>query len=172
MLVARQTRAGPCLRLTTARATRGDASAARIRGASIGGVGVALPATVRTNAAIAERLGVDEGWIVARTGVRERRVAAEGEGVAELSCRWPATRALAAAGADADEIDLVLVATMSHDHLSPAAAPLVAELLGARNAGAIDVDAACCGLRLGDGPSAPRRSKAVARDRCSSSAPT
>jgi len=118
---------------------------ARTRGASIGGVGVALPTTVRTNAEIAERLEVDEEWIVARTGVLERRVAAAGEGVAELGAA-AAARSLQAAGVDAEEIDLLLVATMSHDHLSPAAAPLVAETLGARKAGAIDLNAACAGF--------------------------
>ncbi len=131
--------------LATARPTEAIASSTRIRGASIGGVGVALPAAVRTNASIAERLGVDEEWIVARTGVRERRVAGDGEGVAELGAA-AAARSLWAAAADADEIDLVLLATMSHDHLSPAAAPLVAEMIGARNAGAIDLNAACAGF--------------------------
>lgn len=114
-------------------------------GAAIGGVGVALPATVKTNAPIAARLGVDEDWIVARTGVRERRVASADQGVVDLAA-IAAARSLEAAAVAAADIDLVLVATMSHDQLSPAAAPLVAERIGARRAGAIDLDAACAGF--------------------------
>ena len=114
-------------------------------GAAIGGVGVALPATVKTNAPIAARLGVGEEWIVARTGVRERRVASADQGVVDLAA-IAAARSLEAAAVAAADIDLVLVATMSHDQLSPAAAPLVAERIGARRAGAIDLDAACAGF--------------------------
>lgn len=114
-------------------------------GVAIGAVGVAVPSEVRTNEPIAARLGVDEDWIVARTGVRERRIAAAGEGVVDLAAA-AASRSLEAAAVDPGAVDLVLVATMSHDQLSPAAAPLVADRIGATRAGAIDLDAACAGF--------------------------
>lgn len=114
-------------------------------GVAIGAVGVALPNAIRTNEPIAARLGVDEDWIVARTGVRERRIAAADEGVVDLAVAAGAD-SLAVAAIDPSAVDLVLVATMSHDQLSPAAAPLVADRLGASRAGAIDLDAACAGF--------------------------
>ncbi len=111
-------------------------------GAAVAGIGVAVPERAVGNAPIAARLGVTEEWIVARTGVRERRVAAEGEGVVELAAE-AGRRALAAAELEPAAIDLVLVATMSHDHLTPSAAALVADRIGATAAGAVDVGAAC-----------------------------
>ncbi len=117
----------------------------RRAGAVVGSVGVALPPTVLANAPIAERLGVDEEWIVARTGVRSRRVAAAGETLVDYAAE-AARRALAGAGLDPAEVDLVLVATMTHEQLSPTAAPLVATRIGAAGAAAIDVGAACSGF--------------------------
>ena len=119
-----------------------------VPGAAIGAVGIALPAHVRRNAGIAARLGVAEEWIVARTGVRERRVAAPGEDVVTLASE-AARRSLAAAGLDAAGLDLVLLATISHEQLMPAAAPLVAERIGAHSAGALDLNAACSGFVSG-----------------------
>jgi 3-oxoacyl-[acyl-carrier-protein] synthase-3 len=115
------------------------------RGARVGAVGVAVPAAVVTNAPIAERLGVSERWIVTRTGVRERRIAAADERLPELAAA-AGRRALAGAGLEPAELDLVLVATMSHDHLTPHAAPLVAAALGAGRAGALDLNSACSGF--------------------------
>ncbi len=115
-----------------------------IRPAGILGTGHHLPAEVVTNATVAERLGVDEKWIVKRTGVKARRRAAEGERMTDLAVA-AARVAMGDAGVDAGEIDLVLVATMSQDDLCPNAAPVVAEALGATRAGAIDVGAACTG---------------------------
>jgi 3-oxoacyl-[acyl-carrier-protein] synthase-3 len=119
--------------------------AATTRSAAVGSVGVAVPEAVVANAEVAGRLGVSEDWIVARTGVRERRVAPPEATLAEYAAEAGA-RALAAAGASAEELDLVLVATMSHESLSPNAAPLVAARLGATRAGAMDVGAACSGF--------------------------
>jgi 3-oxoacyl-[acyl-carrier-protein] synthase-3 len=112
---------------------------------AVDAVGIAVPESVLANATVAQRLGVAEDWIVSRTGVRERRVAGPGETVASLAAR-AGERALAAAGADAAEVDLVLVATMTNENLSPSAAPLVATRVGAVHAGAIDVNAACSGF--------------------------
>ena len=117
----------------------------RVREASVGAVGVAVPSRVVDNATVAARLDVTEDWIVARTGVRQRRVADAGTQLADLAAE-AASRALAAGGVEPDEVDLVLVATMSHESLSPNAAPLVAARIGATRAGAMDVGAACSGF--------------------------
>lgn len=114
-------------------------------GSEIAGLGIALPETVVSNATIAARLGVEEDWIVRRMGVRERRLAAPGEHLAGYAAE-AGRRALAGAGLAAAELDLVLVATISNDELTPAAAPRVAAALGAEGAAAIDVNAACTGF--------------------------
>jgi 3-oxoacyl-[acyl-carrier-protein] synthase III len=116
-----------------------------LRPAAIGGVAVSVPATVVGNEPIAERLGIDPGWIVARTGVRERRVLAEDETLLSLASD-AAEGALADAGVAPSQIDQVLVATMSHDRLTPSLAPLVADRIGALEAGAFDLNAACTGF--------------------------
>jgi 3-oxoacyl-[acyl-carrier-protein] synthase III len=123
-----------------------DGSAAPgLRGAAVAGVGIAVPPQAVSNASIAARLDVSEDWIVARTGVRERRIASEGEQLADYATE-AASRALAVAGVEASEVDLVLVATMTHEFLTPSAAPLVAARIGAASAGAIDIGAACTGF--------------------------
>lgn len=114
-------------------------------GAAIAGLGVAVPERAVGNGPIAARLGIDEDWIVQRTGIRERRIAGEGERLFELAAR-AAERALAAAGTEAAELDLILVATTSNDELMPGASPRVAAAIGAERAGAIDVNAACTGF--------------------------
>jgi 3-oxoacyl-[acyl-carrier-protein] synthase III len=120
-------------------------SAPLLRGAVVSGVGTVVPPTVVTNQPIAARLGVSERWIVGRTGVRERRIAGPEERLADYAAE-AASRSLAAAGVEAAEVDLVLVATMSHEQLTPSAAALVAARIGALGAGAIDVGAACSGF--------------------------
>ena len=116
------------------------------------------------NAEIAERAGVSEDWIVARTGVRERRHVGEGERLDGLAAD-AGRRALADAGLEPGELDLVLVATMSPDELSPNAAPLVAHELGATRAGALDVGAACRASSARSGSRPPRSSQAAASAR-------
>jgi len=116
--------------------------------AAAAGLGVALPGRAVTSEAVAARLGVDAGWIVQRTGIRERRVAGPGERLSALAAR-AARAALADAGADPAEVDLVLVATTTADEITPAAAPLVAHAVGALGAGAVDVGAACTGFVAG-----------------------
>jgi 3-oxoacyl-[acyl-carrier-protein] synthase III len=124
------------------------------RTARIVGLGHKLPDRVVPNGPIAERIGVDSEWIVRRTGIRERRYAAPEERTSELATA-AARRALQDAGLKPSDIDLVLVATMTPDELTPNTAPLVAHALGAERAGAIDVGAACTGwlsgLQLGAG---------------------
>ena len=111
------------------------------------GLGAALPDTVVTTQAIAQRLGVEPEWIVSRTGIEERRAAAPGERLEHLAAR-AASAALEEAGVTAADLDLVLVATCSPDELVAPAAAQVAHALGASCA-AIDVGAACTGFLSG-----------------------
>jgi 3-oxoacyl-[acyl-carrier-protein] synthase-3 len=129
--------------LATPRAAA-DGRATR-RGAAIASLAMAVPPEAVGNAPIADRLGISERWIVERTGVVERRIAADGERLATYAAE-AGSAALADAGVDAGELDLVLVATMSHEQLTPHAAALVTELIGATRAGAIDLNAACTGF--------------------------
>jgi 3-oxoacyl-[acyl-carrier-protein] synthase-3 len=114
-------------------------------GASMIGVGIALPSTVVPNSVLSERLGIDAEWIVKRTGIEERRSAQPGERLYEFAAAAGA-EALAEAGVDAAEVDLIVLATTSNEDLMPAAAPRVAAVLGAVNAASYDVNAACTGF--------------------------
>jgi 3-oxoacyl-[acyl-carrier-protein] synthase-3 len=110
--------------------------------AAILSVATDLPPERLTSAELAEQLGVTEEWIVNRTGIRERRRARPDERMSDYATRAGA-RALEAAGVDAANLDLVIVATLSQDELTPNTAPIVAHNLGATRAGAFDVGAAC-----------------------------
>jgi 3-oxoacyl-[acyl-carrier-protein] synthase-3 len=116
-----------------------------VAGAAIGAAGMAVPEQVIENAVIAERLGVEPQWIVKRTGISRRHVLAPGERLIDIAAKAGGA-ALARAELDPGDLDLVLVATTSKDHVTPDAAPLVAAELGARRAGAFDVGAACTGF--------------------------
>jgi len=138
----------PELAETTAATTRSrveERAAAAPRGTAVASLAMAAPPDVVGNGPIAERLGIAEEWIVERTGVEERRIAAPGERLAAYASEAGAG-AVEAAGIDAAELDLVLVATISHEQLTPHAAALVAEQIGASRAGALDVNAACTGF--------------------------
>jgi 3-oxoacyl-[acyl-carrier-protein] synthase-3 len=127
------------------RSLRGHAGTpAPTRTAGIVGVGAALPDDVIANAQVAARLGVTVEWIERRTGIRARRRAAVGQRVSELAL-GAARAALSDAGMDATELDMVLVATLASDEITPSTAPLVAHELGAGQVAAIDVGAACAG---------------------------
>ncbi len=122
------------------------------RTAAVLSVATELPEQRLTSAEIAERLGITEQWILSRTGIRERRMARPDERLSDCAARAGA-RALERAGVDPAALDLVIVATMSQDELTPNTAPIVAHELGAVRAGAFDVGAACTafltGLSLG-----------------------
>ena len=96
------------------------------------------------NAEVAARLGVEDGWIEKRTGIRSRRALGPGERLSDLAAT-AGRAALADAGLDAADLDLILVATLAADEITPGAAPLVAHALGT-TAAAIDVNAACVGF--------------------------
>lgn len=114
-------------------------------GVELAGAGLSVPEQVRSNAAIAARLGVAEQWITRRTGTHERHVAAAGQRLDQFAAQ-AARAALAQAGVAATDVDVVLVGTTSAEEMSPHAAPLVAADIGATGAAAIDVSAACTGF--------------------------
>jgi 3-oxoacyl-[acyl-carrier-protein] synthase-3 len=119
--------------------------ASSTREASVASIGVAVPERVVSSAEIAARLGVDESWIVKRTGVRERRRASDGQRLSDLAAQ-AGSSALERASIPASDLDLVIVATFTQDELLPAAAPLVAGQIGADRAGTMDLGAACTGF--------------------------
>ena len=115
-----------------------------IRGAAIDSVASALPERVVTSAEIAEMLGVDEHWVLKRTGIRERRWARDDETMADL-VEDAARKALDRAGLDPSDLEFVVVATESYDEMLPGCSPVLATRLGARLAAATDVHSACTG---------------------------
>jgi 3-oxoacyl-[acyl-carrier-protein] synthase-3 len=121
-----------------------DRSAGATRAAAVLGLGHHLPETAVSNLPIAERLGIDESWIVKRTGIRSRRHAMPSERLTDLALA-AARAAIDEAEVDPGALDAVLVATTSADDLLPNAAPIVATELGAARANAFDVGAACTG---------------------------
>jgi 3-oxoacyl-[acyl-carrier-protein] synthase-3 len=129
-------------------ATNGRVLAAPPRSAAILSVATELPAGRITNADLAERLGVSEDWILSRTGIRVRCQAGPDERLSDYAAAVGA-KALDRAGVDAATLDLVMVATLSQDEVTPNTAPIVAHALGAGRAGAIDVGAACTSFLSG-----------------------
>ncbi|MGH2357672.1 MAG: 3-oxoacyl-ACP synthase, partial [Candidatus Limnocylindria bacterium] len=112
--------------------------------AEVASVGVAVPPGVLTNHDLMQTLDTSDEWIVERTGIRERRIATSEETVAMLS-REASERAMERAGVTAADIDLIVLATASPDRLLPSTACDLQALLGAHNAAAFDIGAACPG---------------------------
>ena len=113
--------------------------------ARIIGTGSYLPGQILTNADLAARVDTSDEWIVERTGIRERHIAAEGEFTSDLATA-AARRALAAAGIGIAEVDLIIVATATPDQTFPACATVVQEKLGMHHGAAFDVAAVCSGF--------------------------
>jgi len=111
----------------------------------IAGVGSYLPAKVLTNADLERMVDTSDQWIVERTGIRQRHVAAEHETSSSMGLE-AARRALAMAGIDAKELDLIVVATTTPDLVFPATACLVQRALGVHGCPAFDVQAVCSGF--------------------------
>ena len=111
----------------------------------IAGTGSYLPEKVLTNADITQFVETSDEWIVARTGIRERHVAAEGEYTSDLALK-AAERALEAAGVDARDIDLIIVGTTTPDLIFPSTACILQHKLGVAGCPAFDVNAACSGF--------------------------
>jgi 3-oxoacyl-[acyl-carrier-protein] synthase III len=116
--------------------------------ALITGWGMYAPSRVMTNDELATMVDTSDEWIVSRTGIRERRIAADDETTTMLSVN-AARDALAVAGLDPAELDLVIVATCTPDYPLPATAVLVATELGATRAAGFDLQAACSGFLYG-----------------------
>lgn len=114
-------------------------------GARVLGTGSALPRRIVTNAELAERMDTSDEWIVERTGIRQRHIAAEGETTATLATA-AARAALADAGIDAASIDLIVLATATPDNTFPATATKVQAALGCTGGMAFDVAAVCSGF--------------------------
>ncbi|MHA1190360.1 MAG: beta-ketoacyl-ACP synthase III [Alphaproteobacteria bacterium] len=109
------------------------------------GCGSYLPERVMTNADIAELVDTTDEWIAQRTGIRERRIAAEGELTSDLATN-AARAALADAGLQPSDIDLIILATSTPDNTFPAAAVTVQKNLGIHHGAAFDIQAVCSGF--------------------------
>lgn len=114
----------------------------------VAGVGSFLPEKVLTNHDLEKMVETSHEWIVQRTGIERRHVIADGEGTSDM-CVRAAQRALEDAKLSVDQIDLILVATLSGDYKMPATACLVQAKLGAKNIMAFDLNAACSGFVYG-----------------------
>jgi 3-oxoacyl-[acyl-carrier-protein] synthase-3 len=112
---------------------------------SITGLGCHVPERVLTNDELAGIVETSDEWIASRTGIRERRIAAEHEAMSDLSL--PASRvALEQAGVRGPDLDVIIVATVTPDMAFPATAALLADELGAADAAAYDLSAGCTGF--------------------------
>lgn len=117
----------------------------KLRYAHVAGWGMAVPSRIMPNAEFEELVDTNDKWIYTRTGIRERRIAAEGETSTDLAIR-AGEQALRVAGVLPREVDYVIVATSTPEHIFPSTASKVQDALGAINAGANDLSAACAGF--------------------------
>lgn len=115
------------------------------RTCSVAGVGSYVPAKILTNADLEKMVETSDEWITTRTGIKERRVAAESEFTSDLGAE-AARRAMARAGVTAEQIELIIVATITPDMPFPSTACLVQKKIGAKRAAAFDLEAACSGF--------------------------
>ncbi len=115
------------------------------RYAHITGWGMAVPDKILTNKDLEAMVDTNDEWIVSRTGIRERRIVKEDETTASLAID-ASLRALSVANLPPQKLDLIIVATSSPEYIFPATACLVQDQIGAVNAGAFDLSAACSGF--------------------------
>ncbi|MEI6342418.1 MAG: beta-ketoacyl-ACP synthase III [Verrucomicrobiota bacterium] len=116
-----------------------------LRTVSITGVGSCVPERILSNADLERMVETTDEWITSRTGIRERRIAADDQATSDLATE-AARRALADAGVRAEDVDLIIVATITPDMPFPSTACLVQHRLGATRAAAFDIEAACSGF--------------------------
>jgi 3-oxoacyl-[acyl-carrier-protein] synthase-3 len=132
--------------------------------AQVASVGTAVPERVLTNHDLSQVLDTSDQWIVERTGIRERRIASAEQSVAMLS-RDASLIALERAGVGVEELDAIVLGTASPDRLLPSTACDLQALLGATNAAAFDIAAACPGyiyaLTVAEGLIASGQSRTV-----------
>ena len=112
---------------------------------TIAGTGSYVPERVLTNQHLEKMVDTSDEWITSRTGIKERRIAADGQATSDLATE-AAKKAMADAGVEADGLDLIIVATISPDAFFPATACYVQKNIGAVNAMCFDVSAACSGF--------------------------
>jgi 3-oxoacyl-[acyl-carrier-protein] synthase III len=115
------------------------------RSCSITGVGSYVPEKILTNADLEKMVETSDEWITSRTGIKERRIAAADEFTSDLATK-AALRAMKMAGVTAEQIDLIIVATLTPDMPFPSTACLVQSKIGAVRAAAFDMEAACSGF--------------------------
>jgi len=115
------------------------------RTVSIIGTGSYVPERILTNAELEKMVDTTDEWIVTRTGIKERRIAGKNEFTSDLAAH-AAQRAIDQAGIDPEEIDLIIVATVTPDMFFPSTACFVQQKIGARKAACFDVSAACSGF--------------------------
>ncbi|MGD1087353.1 MAG: beta-ketoacyl-ACP synthase III [Verrucomicrobiota bacterium] len=118
------------------------------RSCSITGVGSYVPEKILTNTALEKMVETSDEWITTRTGIKERRVAAKDEFTSDMGAH-AAQRAMKMAGVTGEQIDLIIVATVTPDMPFPATACFVQHKIGARRAAAFDLEAACSGFIYG-----------------------
>ena len=126
------------------------ASSSSVAGSRIIGLGSYRPDRRVPNSEIAPRIDSSDEWIQERTGIVERRLAESSDTAASMGAA-AATKALADAGVDPTNVDLVIVATFTHRFQTPSAAAEISALIGATNAAAFDISAACAGFCYGLG---------------------
>jgi 3-oxoacyl-[acyl-carrier-protein] synthase-3 len=119
-----------------------------LSGVHVTGWGAYAPSLVLTNADLERLVDTSDEWIVSRTGIRERRIAGPGETTASMAA-VAGLRAIATAGLQPEDIDLILVGTLTPDYPLPSAAVLVKEAIGNTRAAAMDLAAACSGFVYG-----------------------
>lgn len=125
------------------------ASSQRAQGSRILGTGHYVPARVMTNQELEQLVETSNAWIVERTGIEQRHIAAEGELTSDMASQ-AARRALEAAEIDAKDIDLIIVGTVTPDHPLPSTAVYVQQKIGARSdCPSFDLSAACAGFIYG-----------------------
>jgi 3-oxoacyl-[acyl-carrier-protein] synthase-3 len=118
------------------------------RTCSISGVGSYVPARILTNAQLEKMVDTSDEWITSRTGIKERRLAGTEEFTSDLASQ-ASRKAMEMAGVTAEQIDLIIIATITPDMPFPSTACLVQQKIGAARAAAFDVEAACSGFIYG-----------------------
>ncbi len=113
--------------------------------AAITAVGGYVPEKVMTNQMLEKLVDTSDEWIRTRTGIRERRIMPDGTATSDI-CVEAINQILEKRGISAEEIDLVIVATVTPDHVFPATANIVSDKVGAKNAWSFDISAACSGF--------------------------
>jgi 3-oxoacyl-[acyl-carrier-protein] synthase-3 len=114
-------------------------------GCSIIGTGSYMPSRVLSNQDLEKIVETSDDWITSRTGIKERRIAAEGENTSDMAAA-AAKNAMAMAGITAADLDLIIVATVTPDMFFPSTACIVQKKIGAKNAVCFDISAACSGF--------------------------